>query len=36
MHSAANGNRDVKTPELAIRYQPVDWAFARGVPAGGK
>ncbi len=36
MQSAANGNRVVKTPELAVRYQPVDWAFARGVPAGEK
>jgi len=34
MHSAAEGNRLVKTPELAIRYQPADWAFARGVPPG--
>lgn len=36
MHSAADGNRVIKTPELAIRYQPADWAFARGVPAGEK
>ena len=36
MHSAAENNRVVKTPELAIRYQPADWAFARGVPPGEK
>ncbi len=36
MHSAAERNRLVKTPDLAIRYQPTDWAFARGVPAGEK
>lgn len=34
MHSAAEGNRLIKTPELTIRYQPADWAFARGVPPG--
>ena len=32
MHSAAGGNRAVKTPDLAVRYQPADWPFARGVP----
>jgi hypothetical protein len=32
MHSAAENNRLINTPELAIQYQPVDWAFARGVP----
>ncbi len=36
MHSAAERNRVIKTPELDIRYQAVDWAFARGVPAGEK
>ena len=36
MHSAAENNRVIKTPELAIRYQSADWAFARGVPAGEK
>jgi len=36
MHSAAEGNRLIKTPELNVRYQPVDWAFARGVPQGEK
>ena len=36
MHSAADGNRVIKTPDLNIRYQPADWAFARGVPAGEK
>ena len=36
MHSAAERNRVVKTPELNIRYQAADWAFARGVPPGEK
>jgi hypothetical protein len=36
MHSAADGNRVIKTPDLNIRYQPVEWAFARGVPPGEK
>jgi len=36
MRSAADGNRVIKTPELNIRYQAADWAFARGVPAGEK
>ncbi|MSQ94101.1 MAG: hypothetical protein EXR98_06040 [Gemmataceae bacterium] len=36
MHSAADRNRLIKTPELAVRYTPTDWAFARGVPAGEK
>jgi hypothetical protein len=34
MRSAAENNRLVNTPELSIQYQPVDWAFARGVPPG--
>ena len=29
-------NRLIKTPELNIRYEPADWAFARGVPPGEK
>lgn len=32
MHSLAEGGRLVRTPELAIRYEPADWPFARGVP----
>lgn len=36
MHSAAERNRVVKTPELDIRYQPADWGFAAGTPAGEK
>jgi len=36
LHSAADGSRVIKTPELNIRYAPADWAFARGVPAGEK
>lgn len=34
MHSAAERNRVIKTPELDIRYEAADWAFARGVPPG--
>jgi hypothetical protein len=34
MHSAARGNRLIKTPELAIRYEAADWPFARGTPPG--
>jgi hypothetical protein len=34
MHSLAENNRLIRTPELAISYQPADWPFARGVPAG--
>lgn len=36
MHSAADNHRLVKTPELNIRYQPVEWRFAEGVPPGEK
>lgn len=36
MRSAAEGHRLVKTPELAVRYTPSDWGFARGVPGKGK
>lgn len=32
MHSAAENNRLIKTPDLAIRYEPADWAFAAGAP----
>jgi hypothetical protein len=34
MRSAAHGNRVIETPDLAIRYEPADWPFARGVPPG--
>ncbi len=33
MHSLAEGGRLIKTPELAITYQPADWPFAPGEPA---
>jgi hypothetical protein len=36
MHSLADKNRVVKTPDLDIRYTPADWAFARGMPPGEK
>ena len=36
MHSAAERNRVVKTPDLGIRYQAADWAFAAGMPPGEK
>ncbi len=36
MHSAAENNRLIKTPDLAIRYQPADWPYARGIPPGEK
>ena len=32
MHSLADKGRRIKTPDLAISYQPVNWAFAQGVP----
>jgi hypothetical protein len=32
MHSAAERNRLIKTPELAVRYEPADWPFAPGSP----
>jgi hypothetical protein len=32
MHSLAEGGRLIKTPELAIRYEPADWAHAAGRP----
>ncbi len=34
MHSLADSNRLIRTPELAISYQPADWPIAHGVPPG--
>jgi len=32
MHSLAGKERLIKTPELAVAYQPADWPFAPGKP----
>lgn len=32
LHSHAAGGKPVETPELDIRYEPVDWPFAQGLP----
>src|SRR5262249_54794789 len=32
MHSLAGKSRLIKTPELAVAYQPADWPFAAGKP----
>ena len=32
MHSLAEGGRLIKTPDLAITYEPTDWPFAQGMP----
>jgi hypothetical protein len=34
MHSVAENHPLVRTPELAVCYEPADWPFARGVPPG--
>lgn len=33
LHSLADHNRRLDTPQLAVTYQPVDWPFAKGSPA---
>ena len=30
LHSLADKNRRLETPQLAVAYEPVDWPFARG------
>jgi hypothetical protein len=32
LHSLADKNRRMETPELAVTYQPADWPFAKGGP----
>ena len=33
LHSLADKNRRLETPQLEIGYEPVDWPFAMGTPA---
>ena len=32
LHSLADKNRRLETPQLAVAYEPVDWPFAKGSP----
>ncbi len=32
LHSLADKNRRMETPELAVAYEPADWPFAKGSP----
>ncbi len=32
LHSLADKNRRLETPQLAVTYQPADWPFAKGTP----
>ncbi|MSR56010.1 MAG: hypothetical protein EXS09_22470 [Gemmataceae bacterium] len=32
LHSLADKNRRLETPQLAVAYEPVDWPFAKGTP----
>lgn len=32
LHSLAEKNRLLETPQLAVAYEPVDWPFAKGTP----
>jgi hypothetical protein len=33
LHSLADKNRRLETPQLSVAYEPVDWPFAQGAPA---
>jgi hypothetical protein len=33
MHSLADNNRRLETPQLAVEYQPAEWPWAKGSPA---
>lgn len=33
LHSLADKNRRLETPQLTFDYKPVDWPFAKGLPA---
>ena len=33
LHSLAEKNRRLETPQLTVAYEPVDWPFAKGSPA---
>lgn len=33
LHSLAEKSRRLETPQLAVNYEPVDWPFAKGLPA---
>jgi len=33
LHSLAAGQKRLETPQLDIRYEPVDWPFAEGLPS---
>ena len=33
LHSLADKNRRMETPQLAVAYEPVDWPFVKGSPA---
>lgn len=32
LHSLAEKNRRLETPQLAVTYQPAEWSFAKGTP----
>jgi len=33
LHSLADKNRRLETPQLSVAYEPADWPFAQGAPA---